>query len=401
LVVATILIAGPVSSSHGQQTDKKVADQATQPNQPPPDLAVPAVGWATRKPHPQAQAMPDNSWLVLPTQFRPENTPSFANYKFGMDFGKFGHPKREVCLVYDEARNVTIWFGGCSTGYTNQTLLLSVSDATWYQAQPEHIDFFNGKQRNAQNRPHGQCSYGACYDPINQLYIKGMGICSGWPYDQKIWSYDAGQNQWRELAGWQTEGTGKAGCYRLVLDRDRKIAVLFGGLPMDNNATWVFDVIKRQWNRIHVEGPAPCGRIYHHMVYDEKNRKTLLFGGAGGKYGKDTTYFNDTWVFDSSTNTWTEMKPRTSPSPRDRGAMAYDAANGVCVLVGGKRGPDKNLEDTWVYDLAKNEWRKMQPANQPPYFGLYQAAYDRINNVTVYVSAGKTYLYRFAASKDR
>jgi hypothetical protein len=50
-----------------------------------------------------------------------------------------------------------------------------------------------------------------------------------------------------------------------------------------------------------------------------------------------------------------------------------------------------------VYDLAKNEWREMKPTGQPPYYGLYQAAYDRINNVTVYFSAGETHLYRYAS----
>jgi hypothetical protein len=337
--------------------------------------------------------------MVLPTKYVPENATSFGNARFGVDYNKLGHAKGEVCLVYDEERNVIVWFGGCSSGYTNQNLLLSVSDATWYQAQPEHIDFTSdqGPPRYAKGRPHGQCSYGACYDPFEKLYIKGMGICSGWPYDIKTWSYDAGKNQWQELAGWDTAGTGRTGCYKLVYDRGSKRVILFGGLPMDNNATWTFDVVKRQWAQVKVAGPSPRGRIYHHMVYDEKNKKTVLFGGAGGKYGKDTTHLNDTWAFDSSTNTWTEMKPATSPPPRDRGAMAYDAANGVCVLVGGKMGPDRNYEDTWVYDLANNEWREMKPERQPPHAGLYQAAYDRINNVTVYVAAGKTYLYRYAS----
>jgi N-acetylneuraminic acid mutarotase len=363
----------------------------------PPDLAVPATGWATRRPHPQVAAMPPNSWLILPTKYHPEGALSFGKNKFGVDYNQFGHPKTEVCLVYDEAENVIVWFGGCSAGYTNQTMLLSVSDAIWYQAQPEHIDSYTGKLRNAKDRPLGQCSYGACYDPDAKLYIKGMGIASGWPYDQKIWAYDTGKNRWHDLAKWQTEGTGKAGCYRIVYDRDAKLVILFGGLPMDNNATWTFDVAKRQWTKVKIDGPSPRGRIYHHMVYDEKRKMTVLFGGAGGKYGKDTTHLNDTWVFDSSRNTWTEMKPERSPSPRDRGAMAYDSVNGVCVLVGGKKGPERNFEDTWVYDLGKNEWREMMPARQPPYFPLYQAAYDRVNNVTVYAGRGRTYLYRYAA----
>jgi hypothetical protein len=398
---AAILLSGPALAGEPFAEAQKVQDADSRPGNPPPDLAVPKEGWASLKPNPAVLEMKDNSWMILPTQFRPERAPSFGTFQFGADYRKFGHPKTEVCLVYDEARNVTIWFGGCSSGYTNQTLLLSVSDGIWYQAQPEHIDLITGKTRHARERPHGQCSYGACYDPFAKVYLKGMGICSGWPYDLKLWAYDAGKNQWQEMAPWQTGGTGRTGCYKLVYDRMNKVVVLFGGLPLQNEDTWTFDVAQRRWEKVSIRGPRPRGRLYHHMVYDEKNQKTVLFGGAGGTYS-NKVYLDDTWVFDAAAKTWTEMKPRNHPPARYMGAMAYDAANGVSILIGGKaENRERPFADTWVYDLANNEWREMKPANQPAYYGLYQAAYDRINNVTVYVSAGKTYLYRYAGSKPK
>src|SRR5215831_18088717 len=78
-----------------------------------PDMQVPAGGWASPKPHPQLAAMADNTWLFLPTRFIPDGATSFRDMKFGKDYGGIGHTKGESEMVYDEARNVTVWFGGC------------------------------------------------------------------------------------------------------------------------------------------------------------------------------------------------------------------------------------------------------------------------------------------------
>jgi len=363
---------------------------------PLPDMEAPAQGWASVKPNPQVEAMADNTWMELKTRFVPDGAVSYADMKFGRDHGGIGHPKGESCMVYDDARNVTIWFGGCSSGYTNQTLLLSVSDATWYQAQPEHVEYLvNGHQKAAgPNRPMGQCSYGACYDPDDKLYVKGKGITGGfaWEKPQKVWGYDAAKNKWEDLG---EGGPNGQGCYKLVYDRDSKLCVQFGGLGI--SGTWLFDVPKRQWREAKAAGQSPPFRWYHCMVYDEKNRKTVLFGGGAEKYASGK-HHDDTWAFDAATSTWTEMKPKTRPPARKMAAMAYDAANAVCVLINGSastKEAEKKFLDTWVYDLAKDEWQEMKPASQPPLPGPYQAAYDRVNNVTVYVSGGQTHLYRY------
>lgn len=51
------------------------------------------------------------------------------------------------------------------------------------------------------------------------------------------------------------------------------------------------------------------------------------------------------------TDTWTEMRPATSPSPRSAwAAMIYDPARDRVVLHGGWTGKE-NASDTWAYDL--------------------------------------------------
>lgn len=58
-----------------------------------------------------------------------------------------------------------------------------------------------------------------------------------------------------------------------------------------------------------------------------------------------------TWVYDYKTDTWTEMKPKLSPSGSDLRFMAFDPVNNVTINVC-RAGPAKQ---TWVYRYRKAE----------------------------------------------
>ena len=88
--------------------------------------------------------------------------------------------------------------------------------------------------------------------------------------------------------------------------------------------------------------------------------QVLLFGGydAGGLDGLD----GETWVYDLSANTWTEMAPAAAPSARYYHAMASVGGDQV-LLFGG--GDYDHCGDSWVYDLSANTWTEMAPAAAP------------------------------------
>jgi hypothetical protein len=58
----------------------------------------------------------------------------------------------------------------------------------------------------------------------------------------------------------------------------------------------------------------PMGRFGHTMAYDSINQKVIMFGGAGLDLNN---LYNDTWIFNSSENTWTNIdaliKEKTTP----------------------------------------------------------------------------------------
>jgi N-acetylneuraminic acid mutarotase len=89
------------------------------------------------------------------------------------------------------------------------------------------------------------------------------------------------------------------------------------------------------------------------MAHDEVSGRLILFGGAkAAPDGPDqfNTEMNDTWAYDSRTNTWTELKTRGSPEARVGAQMFFDQASGKLVLCGGC-GSDRVFSDAWTFSF--------------------------------------------------
>ena len=129
-------------------------------------------------------------------------------------------------------------------------------------------------------------------------------------------------------------------------------------------------------------GNAPPARYGHAMAYDSVNKKTVLFGGCN-----DTSYFSNTWVYDFSTNQWNEKTPWPKPSERKGHSMVYDSENEVVVLFGGFDGTDE-LDDTWIYDVSTDTWTEKNPPNSPEARYDHAMTYDSTNN-KVMLNGGK------------
>ena len=67
--------------------------------------------------------------------------------------------------------------------------------------------------------------------------------------------------------------------------------------------------------------------------------------------GKGTDYYAETWAYDYSTDTWTQMNPTNHPSARMGYAFTCDLGSGQVVLFGG-RGASGFCDDTWLYGPA-------------------------------------------------
>ncbi len=139
--------------------------------------------------------------------------------------------------------------------------------------------------------------------------------------------------------------------------------VLFGG-DCSNCAgspyyqdTWMYDLSEDSWTQKNVT-TSPSNRSKHAsaMIYD--NDKVLMFGGWDG------TLNAETWIYDLSDNTWTNMLPGVNPGARRGHSMARIYNTDKVLLFGGEDFVSGNCDGsgsnycngTWIYDLSDNTW---------------------------------------------
>lgn len=107
---------------------------------------------------------------------------------------------------------------------------------------------------------------------------------------------------------------------------------------------------------------SPGARFCAPIVYDIESDRMVVFSGW-----QDLSYagprYNDTWSYDTNTNTWTNMSPAVMPTGRGGHAMAYHEAEDVIVMFGGSTGSQRHCGI--LYGL-RSSGRRI-PANDNPH----------------------------------
>lgn len=95
------------------------------------------------------------------------------------------------------------------------------------------------------------------------------------------------------------------------------------------------------------------------MIYDPLAHRIVLFGGKNDE-DKNT---NEVWSLDLARNAWQKIEIEgESPPPSEDHAVIYDPIGHRMILHGGEDGPTWN--NTWSLDLKTHRWRNItQPAS--------------------------------------
>jgi N-acetylneuraminic acid mutarotase len=208
-------------------------------------------------------------------------------------------------------------------------------------------------------------------------------------YNNETWVYDGNANTWTNKNPGVKPGP-RVG--HAMADIGENKVLLFGGYP-ENNQTWVYDVTSNNWTQKSTP-PALTARFSHAMAYIGGD-KVLLFGGTNNP-GESN---NETWIYDLSDETWTQVSPSAAPTARNSHAMAYLGGDKVLLFGGGHGGTVDN--QTWVYDLSDNQWTLLSPENAPTERGGHAMA--PIGTGLVILTAGiprnrETWLFEFASA---
>ena len=208
-------------------------------------------------------------------------------------------------MVYDDARNEVVLFGGLNQNFTglNDTWVYSCATHTWTQKFPA-------------TSPSTRNGHAMAYDPNKQLVV----LYGGGGTTQDTWTWDG--SNWTEIVGANQPGIRHE--HTMAFDGTR--VILFGGSKnagLADSDTWDLTLTSASagtWTMIAPNGSGPNKRQRHVMAYDPGCRKVILFGG-----NTDIASFdNDTWEWRRDTLTWCQTSVPTPPGVRQYAAMAYD-----------------------------------------------------------------------------
>jgi hypothetical protein len=178
------------------------------------------------------------------------------------------------------------------------------------------------------------------------------------------WVYDLSDNGW--VVGTAAAILSDYGHGMAPINGTDKVLLfggVFGSMGTSKDHTWIYDVSDDAWSE---KSPSkkPEQRSDMEMTYINGTDKVLMYGGWRMELDPKKK-FNDTWVYDLSNNTWTEMKPSTNPSVYFSAGMSQVDGTDKIVLFGGYDGDGGNNE-TWIYTYANNSWWQVKPLNSPP-----------------------------------
>lgn len=195
---------------------------------------------------------------------------------------------------------------------------------------------------------------GAVYDQTLKKIVMFGGYDSVGNYRQDTWTWNG--------TGWSEVKPKNKPQHRaqpvMWYDPLAKKTIVYSGAgrkSIEDHATrysdmWAFD--GTNWTEL-TKTAAPGIRFAPQIAVDPNSGKVIVFGGLRAtiddKARVTQFYDNDLWIWDGSSNGWTELQPGNAPAPRQNGALEYDAASGRFVLFGGFAG-NFYFSDRWHWD---------------------------------------------------
>lgn len=260
-------------------------------------------------------------------------------------------------MIYDsESRNVYL-FGGYSTFSFDQMDIQDVwafdtENRTWRLVGPHEVHDFDALAFDTQSRK---------VIFYNTFVFTPEGV--------QTWAYDLDTNTWQNMEP-STQPPLRWGS-RMAYDAESDVVVLFGGTDLNTFEeladTWTYDYESNTWTKMEpAQSPPP-----HHfpdMVYHEAGDRIVLFGGYDASLA---AYLNDTWTYDANSNQWTQLFPAASPAPRSYMALAYESKSQRIVMFGGTQDPtnwpyEPTYDETWIFDLDTVSWTQALPKKAGP-----------------------------------
>jgi hypothetical protein len=105
--------------------------------------------------------------------------------------------------------------------------------------------------------------------------------------------------------------------------------------------------------------------------------------------------YDDTWMYDAASDTWTELTPSTRPPARQNACLLdYPYGGGLLMAFGGAdRSSHTQMNDTWLLNTTKKSWTQLDTLGGPSRRDCSAGFYSPVDR-TMYIFGGwdRTYV---------
>ena len=136
--------------------------------------------------------------------------------------------------------------------------------------------------------------------------------------------------------------------------------LLFGGRGCGGfcNDTWVYSEADSALSWFPVPSMGPSAREGAALATDPLLNGAILFGGRD-----NSTFFNDTWLYNATTDAWLEIPTSHAPPRLAFASMVWDTAVNALVLFGGEGDGGTASNATWLFQGSR--WTELPTSKSP------------------------------------
>jgi len=332
--------------------------------------------------------------------------------------------RREQSMVYDSHFNVLLMFGGFDSKYRNDTYEFNYSTSAWTLLAPSNppeevggaamefdpvndVTFLFGGFKNdaytthhwytynySQNAwtnktlftaPHPRVYQSVAYDKAADEILMVWGVYDDAYYsgfDNETWVYNISNQKWRyvdagfPMARWTIP---------LFFNTRDEMAIVF---EFGNPAMYVYNRTTSRWDTITINGSTPDLLVSTKLVYDPIHNEAICFGGLDIDGKGDRFPHNNTYIFNFTTLSWTNVTWGLAPCVRTFSAGAFDGRTGNAFFFGGMNEGVSAYNDTWIFNTTTRNWTEVTKPVHPPADYAGSMVYDEKAGTFIYVFAG-------------
>ena len=245
---------------------------------------------------------------------------------------------------------------------------------------------------------YGQCSV---YDPDHGLMLV-FGGKNGQANFNDVWSFDLNSNKWTVLSPVADEFPFVRAFSTAVWNPARKEMLIFGGENPNVTflSTWAYSYANNTW--IH-RTSASWALSMHAACYIADRNLMSVFGGRWHPGNQQYEYYNNTWSYDSVSDSFGAAANAPVPGVSRAGAAAvYDTERMRAYVIGGNDAGGFCLNESWAFAPGQMNSNYYTPGHMEPSvldLGENFSSLDKVS-WTADMPAGTAASMRVRASAD-